>query len=164
MFSVIVDATMGVVTSPIFVQFGLIGLFLNGVLSSVTPFPTEVTTTALILAGHDHFVIFLVLSVASITGGYLGYYVGYGGNSFTRRLFPKKSEISKDWKLLRKHRWLALVLSSWIPVIGDLIPMAAGAKHYSLRKFTLAISIGKVSKSAAVVYLSGILLPHFFPL
>ncbi|MGH9927424.1 MAG: hypothetical protein ACRD5B_18820, partial [Nitrososphaeraceae archaeon] len=62
------------------------------------------------------------------------------------------------------HGWVAILLSSWIPVIGDIIPMAAGAKRYDLTKFTVAISVGKVSKSAAIVYLSSLVLPHFFPI
>jgi membrane protein YqaA with SNARE-associated domain len=165
MFDAIIEAVMGFVTNPFFVHYGLIGLFLNGVVSSITPFPTEVTTTALILSGHDQSIIFSVLSVASIIGGYLGYYIGYGGNSCLRRLFYKKPEnTKKSQELFKRHGWMAILLSSWIPVIGDIIPMAAGAKRYDLRKFTVAISVGKLTKSAAIVYLSGLVLPHFFPI
>jgi membrane protein YqaA with SNARE-associated domain len=168
MFNIIVEAVMGFITNPIFVKYGLIGLFLNGIVSSITPFPTEVTTTALILSGADQFIIFSTLSIASITGGYLGYYIGYGGNSLLRRLFyyknPENTRKKKGRELFKKHSWVAILLSSWMPVIGDIIPMAAGAKHYDLRKFTVAISVGKVSKSAAIVYLSGLILPHFFPI
>ena len=166
MFDIIAEAVMGFVTNPIFVEYGLIGLFLNGVVSSVTPFPTEVTTTALILSGKDQINIFAVLSVASTIGGYLGYYIGRGGNSLLRRLFYKnpKNAGKKGRELFERHGWVAILLSSWIPVIGDVIPMAAGAKRYDLRKFTVALSIGKVGKSAAIVYLSGLILPHFFPI
>ncbi len=166
MFDIIVEAVMVFVTNPIFVDYGLIGLFLNGVVSSITPFPTEVTTTALILSGGDQFIIFSTLSIASIAGGYLGYSIGYGGNSILRRLFYKDPENTskKGWELFKRHGWVAILLSSWIPVIGDIIPMAAGAKRYDLTKFTVAISVGKVSKSAAIVYLSSLVLPHFFPI
>jgi membrane protein YqaA with SNARE-associated domain len=162
-FETIVELVMGFVTSPAFMQYGLIGLFLNGVVSSVTPFPTEVTTSALILAGESHLVIFLVLAAASIIGGYLGYYIGHGGNSFFRKVFHKSREtVGKRDELFKKHGWLAILFSAWLPIIGDVIPMAAGAKRYDLKKFTVAISIGKVSKSAAIVYISGLVFPHFF--
>ena len=117
MFDIIVETVMGFVTNPIFVKYGLIGLFLNGVVSSITPFPTEVTTTALILSGEDQFIIFSTLSVASIIGGYLGYYIGYGGNSLLRQLFYKNPEnISKKGReLFKLHGWVAILLSSWIP-------------------------------------------------
>ncbi len=163
MFDTLVELVMGFVTNPLFVQYGLIGLFLNGLVSSISPFPTEVTTSALILAGEDHLVIFLVLATASITGGYLGYYIGHGGNSFFRRVFRKSRETAaKRDGLFRKHGWLAILFSAWLPIIGDIIPMAAGAKRYDLKKFTVAISIGKVTKSAAIVYVSGLVFPHFF--
>ena len=138
------------------------GLFLNGLVSSITPFPTEVTTYALILAGEDHLVIFLVLSGASIMGGYLGYYIGRGGNFFFRRVFHKRQTAAKKEGLFKRHGWLAVLFSAWLPVIGDVIPMAAGAKGYDLKKFSVAITIGKITKAAAIVYISSIIFPHFF--
>lgn len=163
MFETIVELVMGFVTSPTFVRYGLIGLFLNGLVSSITPFPTEVTTSALILAGEDHLVIFLVLAAASIMGGYLGYYIGHGGNSFFRRLFRKSRDTAaRRDGLFKRHGWLAILFSAWLPIVGDIIPMAAGAKKYDLKKFTVAILIGKITKAAAIVYISGILFPHFF--
>lgn len=93
--------------------------------------------------------------------GCLGYYIGHGGNSFFRKVF-RKSQATKRDGLFRKYGWLAILFSAWLPIIGDVIPMAAGAKKYDLKKFSLAISIGKVTQSAAIVYLSGMLLPHFF--
>jgi membrane protein YqaA with SNARE-associated domain len=86
LFDNVVEAVLGFVTNPVFVKYGLIGLFLNGVLSWVTPLPTEATTSALILSGHDLNVIFLVLAISSTIGGYLAYYIRYGRKGFLGRI------------------------------------------------------------------------------
>jgi membrane protein YqaA with SNARE-associated domain len=56
---------------------------------------------------------------------------------------------------------MAILASPWIPLLGDVIPIAAGIKKYNLKKFAIAISIGKVTKSVAIVYLTGLIMPHF---
>jgi membrane protein YqaA with SNARE-associated domain len=162
MYDWIIDAILDFVSNPVFVNYGLTGLFINGLVSSITPFPTEITTSALILSGGDHTVIFSILAIGSTVGGYIGYYLGYGGNSLLSRLFFRKPRevYRKSEGLFMKYGWLAILLSSWIPIIGDLVPMAAGARKYDLKKFSIAISVGKLTKSAAVVYLTGWLMPQ----
>ncbi len=164
LFDNVVEAVLGFVTNPVFVKYGLIGLFLNGVLSSVTPLPTEAMTSALILSGHDLNVLFLVLAISSTIGGYLAYYIGYGGKGFLGRIFSNRSAsgtYKKGQNLFTKYGWMAILASSWIPLLGDVIPVAAGIKKYDLKKFAIAISIGKVTKSAAIVYLTSLIMPYF---
>jgi membrane protein YqaA with SNARE-associated domain len=49
------DIIESIVHNSFFVKYGLIGLFLNGMLSSIIPIPTELTISALLLSGKDKF-------------------------------------------------------------------------------------------------------------
>jgi len=110
-----------------FQEYGIIGLFLNSLLSATAiPLPTEILTSALLIGGENIFLVGLVLVVGSIIGGMLNYFIGFGGNKLFSRF--KKSEHSnqgkhkkKGNKLLDKFGWVAIFFASWIPVIGDFI-------------------------------------------
>jgi membrane protein YqaA with SNARE-associated domain len=71
-----------IIHNSIFVKYGLIGLFINGLLSSIIPIPTELTISGLLLAGHSKTIVSLILIVSSIIGGFIAYYIGYSGNKF----------------------------------------------------------------------------------
>lgn len=157
----VVEVFEALLHSQFFSDFGLAGLFLNGLLSSITPFPTEITVSALIFSGQSKEAIFAVLTVASVAGGFLGYYIGYGGNKFLNR-FKKVGSDGHGHRIFARYGWLAVFLSAWIPVVGDIIPLVAGAKKYDLRKFAAAIAAGKVVKVAAIVYLGGVLIPYIY--
>ena len=55
--------------NPYFVKLGLIGLFINSLLSSVIPIPTELTISGLLLQGQSKITIFIILVSGSILGG-----------------------------------------------------------------------------------------------
>jgi membrane protein YqaA with SNARE-associated domain len=124
-----------IINNPFFIKYGLIGLFLNGMLSSIVPIPTELTTSALLLAGHSKESVFIVLTISSIIGGFLAYCIGTGGNTLFHKLHKKPTEKDNDrgHKLLTKYGWIGIFFCSWIPVLGDVIPIVAGAKKYDLR-------------------------------
>jgi membrane protein YqaA with SNARE-associated domain len=48
-------------------------------------------------------------------------------------------------------------VSPWIPVLGDIIPLIAGAKRYEIKKFMIAIAAGKIARATAVVFLGSYL-------
>ena len=59
--------------NPYFVKLGLIGLFINSLLSSVIPIPTELTISGLLLQGQSKIAIFIILVSGSILGGFIAY-------------------------------------------------------------------------------------------
>lgn len=82
-------------SNPSFARLGLIGLFINSLLSSVVPIPTELTASGLLLAGQSKTEVLTILVIGSIIGGFLAYYIGYGGISFLRRLSKKPNKKSE---------------------------------------------------------------------
>ncbi|MDQ3835503.1 MAG: VTT domain-containing protein [Thermoproteota archaeon] len=152
------------VHNPFFIKYGIIGLFLNGMLSSIVPIPTELTTSALLLAGHSKEVIFIVLAISSIMGGFLAYYIGTGGNKLFNKLHKRPTEKDNEQgrKILAKYGWIAIFFCSWIPVVSDIVPMVAGAKKYDFKKFAISMAAGKTVKVFAIVYILGIIITARF--
>ena len=153
-----------IATNQFFVEYGLIGLFLNGLFSSIVPIPTELTATALLLAGESKVTVFVVLTVSSVIGGFIAYYIGLGGNKFFRILHKKPSPKSErsGYEILAKYGWVAIFFCSWIPILGDVIPIVAGAKRYDFGKFAISMSVGKMIKDFAIVYVLAIFTTRFF--
>lgn len=136
----------------IFISYGLIGLFAIGLISSIIPVPTEWAVFGLIDVGKNPQVVLIVLIISSIIGAYLGYLVG---KYELRKIIPFHDE-KKEKRMqmhFRKYGALFLLISPWIPLIGDLAPVVAGIENYETKKFLTVISIAKVLKSIAIVYL-----------
>ncbi|MDQ6668408.1 MAG: VTT domain-containing protein [Thermoproteota archaeon] len=149
-----------------FTKYGLVGLFFNGMLSSFIPIPTELTTAALLAARENEMRIFITLTVGSIIGGFIAYYLGYTGYNLSHRirkitrLDDRRSQ--RGYALLAKYGWLLIFISPWIPVGGDVIPIIAGIKKYDLTKFTVAMVLGKTIKAVAIVYFLSLIMVTFF--
>lgn len=150
--------------NPFFIKYGLIGLFANGLFSSVIPIPTEITASALLLAGEPKLNIFLVLLASSIIGGVLAYYIGKSGTKLFKFLHkkPNQAQEQKTHKLFDKYGWLLIFICPWIPVIGDFIPIVAGSKNYDFRKFIISMASGKAVKLVIIVYLLAFFAPKLF--
>jgi membrane protein YqaA with SNARE-associated domain len=158
------DIIEPIVHNSFFVKYGLIGLFLNGMLSSIIPIPTELTISALLLSGKDRFTIFIILAISSTLGGLVAYYIGFSGNKLLKIFYkkPRKKDEDKTGALLERYGSLIIFFSPWIPIVGDLVPMIAGAKKYDLKDFVIVMMSGKVFKTAAVVIFSSWILPFIF--
>ena len=141
------------VLSRLFIAYGLSGLFLISLISSVIPIPTEPIVFALLRMGENPEIVLVLLITGSIIGASIGYLLG---KYELRRIIPfhnkKKEEQMQIY--FRKYGGVILLISPWIPIIGDLAPMVAGIENYESKKFLIVISIAKIIKSIAIIYLS----------
>jgi len=146
-----------ILANNVFQDYGIIGLFLNSLLSATAiPLPTEILTSALLIGGENVFLVGFVLVIGSSIGGLLNYFIGFGGNKLFSKFRKKKNgddvgHEKKGHKLLEKFGWGAVFFASWIPVIGDFILISAGAKKMKFTKFIAFMISGKVVKTIAVV-------------
>jgi len=149
------DVINSILHDTLFIKYGLIGLFFNGMFSSFIPIPTEATISALLLARVNPWHVFLVLTIGSIIGGYIAYYIGYNGRLLRKlRKTPQKYE-QKSVSIMSKYGWATIVFfSPWIPILGDVVSIVAGTKRYDVIKYTIAMTTGKTIKAAAIVFLS----------
>ncbi len=135
-----------ILQNPIFVNYGLAGLFVNGFLASTAiPIPLGITVVALLTAGQDPLIVFVVLAVSTYLGGFVGYILGRSGNKLFNFLkgSPRKDEENKIDDILRKYGWIAIVGSAWVPVVGDFIPIVAGTKKWDISKFVIAYQLAR---------------------
>ncbi len=150
------DFISSILHDTLFIKYGLVGLFFNGMFSSFIPIPTELTISALLLGGANPVDVFFVLTISSVIGGYIAYYLGYNGRLLTRiRKTPEKKYEQKSIGIMTKYGWATIIFfSPWIPILGDVVSIVAGAKKYSIVKYTIAMTTGKTIKAVAVVFIS----------
>ena len=144
-----------VLTNNVFQEYGIIGLFLNSLLSATAiPLPTEILTSALLIGGENIFLVGIALIIGSTIGGILNYFIGFGGNKLITKMKKKtdaEKHEKKHKKLLDKFGWGAIFFAAWIPVIGDLILISAGIKKMKFLKFSIFMISGKIIKTVIVV-------------
>jgi membrane protein DedA with SNARE-associated domain len=149
--------------NPIFVKYGLLGLFLNTVFSSFVPVPVVITSTMLLLDGEKDSTILIVMSIGTVVGGVLSYFVGYDGKKFYRLL--KKTHQSKHFEKssvwLNKYGWMIIFVSNMIPVLTEIITIIAGIKKYNFKKFIISMGIARVIHSIVTIYLGNVFLQYF---
>ena len=144
-----------ILSNNIFQEYGVIGLFINSLLSATAlPIPTEILTSALLMGGESVFLVAAALMIGSTIGGLFNYTIGFGGNKLFNKLRKnkhKKIEHKKGHRLLDKFGWTAIFFASWIPVVGDLILISAGAKKMKFIKYSIFMISGKALKTIIVV-------------
>ncbi len=138
----------------LFIKYGLLGLFFNGMFSSFVPIPTELTISALLIGGANPLDVFLVLIVGSIIGGYIAYYLGYNGRLLKKlRKTPERKYEQKSITIMTRYGWSTIIfLSPWIPIIGDIVSIIAGTKRYSIIRYSIFMTTGKTVKAVAIVF------------
>lgn len=137
----------------LFISYGLAGLFAIGIISSIIPIPTEWVVFGLVDVGKKPEIILVTLVISSIIGASLGYLIG---KYELRKVIPfHDKEKEKQMQMhFRKYGAALLLVSPWIPVVGDLTPMVAGLENYEAKRFLTMISIAKIIKSVGIVYFS----------
>jgi membrane protein YqaA with SNARE-associated domain len=144
-----------ILSNNIFQEYGIIGLFINSLLSATAlPIPTEILTSALLMGGENVFLVAAALMIGSTVGGFFNYTIGFGGNKLFnkfRKNEHKKIEHKKGHIVLDKFGWSAIFFASWIPVIGDLILISAGVKKMKFIKYSIFMISGKAFKTIIVV-------------
>lgn len=138
----------------IFISYGMLGLFLISLISSIIPIPTEPVVFGLLEVAKKQTELVLIVYIAgSIAGAYIGYLLG---KYELRKIIPFHNRDNEQMmqKHFRKSSTVLLLISPWIPIVGDLAPMVAGIENYETKKFLVVISIAKTIKCIAVIYLS----------
>jgi len=137
----------------IFISYGILGLLLISLISSIIPIPTEPVVFGLLDVGKKPELVLIVLIAGSIAGAIIGYFLG---KYELRKIIPFHNRENERMmqKHFRKYGAALLLISPWIPIVGDLAPMVAGIENYETKKFLVIISIAKTIKCIGIIYLS----------
>lgn len=159
----LIDFMKPILENPIFVKYGLLGLFLNSVFASFIPFPIAITSTALLLEGQNGSMVFIVMAAGSVIGGILTYFVGYDGNKIYRllRKTHRKEHYEKSFTWLNKHGWSIIFALSFVPILTEIVTIIAGVKRYDFKKFVIAMCIARTVSAFASVYFGSMFLQYF---
>lgn len=129
-----------------FSQASLIGLFFYSYLAAtLLPGGSEVVLAALVAAAPEsQWTALAIATVGNTLGGLTSWFCG--------RLFPVPEAIStrRTTLWLRKHGATALLLS-WLPIIGDLLCLAAGWMRIGFWPSAIAIGAGKFARYWLVI-------------
>jgi membrane protein YqaA with SNARE-associated domain len=128
-----------------FGEASLAALFVYSFLSStLLPGGSEVALVAVLVAQPGDTALAVTLATLGNTlGGLTSYACG--------RWLPQRPELAESRAGRAMQRWGApALLLSWLPLIGDLLCVAAGWLRIHWAAATLAIAVGKLARYALV--------------
>ena len=124
--------------------YGSLGLFVSAFVSStLAPGGSEAVLVYLI---HENktlsFYYVLVATCGNTLGALTTYYVGYFASSKLHSKIPSKKNFTKAHSFIASYGSVALLMS-WLPVIGDVLCLAAGWVKLHFMKSLGFILLGK---------------------
>lgn len=122
----------------------LISAFLS---ATVFPANSEIifTTLAIHLEKEALFLLWLMATLGNGLGGLTGYYLG-------RFILPKETPKFKSAKCFLEQYGTIILWFSWLPIIGDLLPIGAGWLRLSFFKSAFWIFMGKASRYGLILW------------
>jgi membrane protein YqaA with SNARE-associated domain len=138
------------------VNYGYFGLFMACFLAAtILPLSSDIVFGALIALGLAAIPCLLVATIGNWLGGMTNYYLGYLGKTewIEKYLRVKKEKVDKMQNWLNRRGGIYLAFFSFLPAIGDLIPLALGFMRANALKVNLSMLAGKFFRYLLIYYL-----------
>ena len=141
-------------------HLGGLGLIPLGLLdNSPIPLPGILDVATIILSARqeDLWLYYAFMAtVGSIIGGFISYRLARKGGkeALERRFSPQKVE--KVCKIFERWGFGAIAIPALLPPPVPMVPflLAAGAMQYPVRKFLVALTLGRISRYMILAYLA----------
>jgi len=102
-------------------------------------------------------IIVVILDIGSIIGAFLAYCLGFNSASIINQTRLRAIQLNRYVirlkTFLRRYMWLGILLSPWIPIIGDYASVFAGITKYNFGTYLTLTIVGKTLKIIATVLL-----------
>jgi membrane protein YqaA with SNARE-associated domain len=142
------------------VHLGALGFIPLGLLdSSIVPLPGSMDVLTIILAARSPelwFYYAVMATIGSVLGGFVTYRLARKGGekSLEKRLSVKT--MKRVVKLFERWGFAAIAIPALLPPPMPLVPflLAAGAMQYSVKKFLLAMALGRIARYTILAYLA----------
>jgi membrane protein YqaA with SNARE-associated domain len=141
-------------------HLGALGFIPLGLIdSSVIPVPGSMDVLTIVLASRDaklwpYYAV--MATIGSVLGGFVTYRLARKGGekALERRLSPKT--VKKVTKIFEQRGFAAIAIPALLPPPMPLVPfvLAAGAMQYSVKKFLLAMAVGRIARYMILAYLA----------
>jgi len=139
----------------ILLPYGYPGLFLASFLAStVLPLGSEGLVILLIVRNFNIFSVVLVATVGNYLGACTSYYIGLAGRTqlIEKYLHINAAQMEHAQVWFEKYGSWSL-LFTWVPVLGDALPVAAGIMKLKFGIFSILVFAGKLFRYGALAYL-----------
>jgi membrane protein YqaA with SNARE-associated domain len=141
-------------------HLGALGFIPLGLLdSSVIPLPGSMDVLTIVLAARDaklwpYYAV--MATMGSVLGGFLTYRLARKGGkeSLTRKVSAKT--LKRVYGIFERWGFAAIAIPALLPPPMPLVPfvLAAGAMQYSMKKFLLAMALGRIVRYMILAYLA----------
>ena len=141
-------------------HLGALGFIPLGLLdSSVVPLPGSMDVLTIVLAARDakmwpYYAV--MATVGSVLGGFVTYRLARKGGkeSLARRVSAKT--LKRVYGIFERWGFAAIAIPALLPPPMPLVPfvLAAGAMQYSVKKFLLAMTLGRIVRYMILAYLA----------
>lgn len=140
-------------------QLGRLGFIPLGLLdSSVIPLPGSMDVLTVFLSARNEqlwFYYALMATVGSVVGGFVTYRLARkGGEETLARRFPPR-KLKKVYEIFERWGLGAIAIPALLPPPVPMVPFlfAAGTMQYPVRKFLLALTLGRGVRYAFLAFL-----------
>src|ERR1700687_3942424 len=141
-------------------HLGGLGFIPLGLLdSSIIPLPGSMDVlTIVVSSGKQGFWLYYAFraAVGSVIRGYVTYRLARkGGKETLERKFPAR-RLEKVYKIFRRWGFGAIAIAALLPPPMPLVPFlfAAGAMQYSVKKFLVALTLGRFVRYSILAFLA----------
>ena len=141
-------------------HLGGLGFIPRGLLdSSLIPLPGSVDVLTIYLsARHKELWLYyaLMATIGSVLGGWVTYRLARkGGKAALERRFPRK-RLEKVNQIFERWGMGAIAIPAFLPPPMPMIPfvVAAGAMQYPIRKFLIALTLGRSARYSLLAFLA----------
>lgn len=135
-------------------EYGYAGLFVISFLAAtILPIGSETIFAAMILARYDAWLCIIAASIGNWLGGMTNYYLGLIGKMewIERGLKIRSEKIKKMHEKIKK--WGAYTaFFSFLPIVGDIIPLALGFMRANVHIVYLTMFLGKFCRYVVLMY------------
>ncbi len=125
----------------------------SSIIIPIVPFGSSFTIITAVGLGLNPFLVAITGGIGSAIGELFGYLVGIGGSAAIEKFEKKVPRFLK--KLERFYSnvgfWTILVFS-FLPFPFDIIGVLSGASKYNMKKFLVAVTIGRIIRSLLIAY------------
>lgn len=132
-------------------SYGLIGLFILNIFGSATLFlPTPLFLSAFVAGSiYNPILVAVVASAGSAVGELTGYLAGYGAEDILEK--DLKVQRIRGW-MKKRGFWTLFVLAAIPNPIFDMAGFVAGATEVPVKKYLVAVWLGKLIKFLVIAY------------
>jgi membrane protein YqaA with SNARE-associated domain len=147
------------------VQFSYLAIFFTSMAGTSTifiPFPIDLIISVASGPFKLHpFLVGIFAGMGAAAGELTGYLVGVGSRYVIEekkgkisRIKILKKKLLKKFRVFRKMGFLVILLASFFPFPFDIVGILSGASNYDLKKFYIAVLLGKVGRCLIIAYAS----------